>query len=522
MTKRLLLALLAAVTLAGCHQNSSNAPLAHVDSLLRADRVDSAAAVLRTVRWEQLDEEGRAWHDLLRTQTAYRLFQPIHSDSLVGHCVQYYTAHRDGNEAKLCDALFYKGMVAYTLGQTEAAIVSLKSAERLANTIRDVGLEHKVCTGLMTINYATANYSLALKYARRELDCSQRKGDKTWLAYAYNHLSCVYDKMGQHDSAYFYIERVVPFISDIPKDAQVYHLSNIGLYLLNQGDTVRAQEFLTRAYKVQPLAETSNMLARLYFRQGWRDSALAIWNRALAESDLQSRIMLKETMAEEFYTAGDYRQSSVLTAELKPLKDSLEHQRQTTTVQELQLDYDHQQALGQTESVLLHYLYAVLAVLALLMGAAWLLYRRQAERARQGTTLLREEYNRRLAQLESMGEHKAREADELKRKLADKAAMSVDTLACGRVLYENIRQGGKTVSWTKRDFDDFLSYYKVVNKDFFLRLDAEYDGLSANNRFLLSLEDMGLLPEQVREVLGISSGALRSAHLRIRRKRRQE
>lgn len=49
-------------------------------------------------------------------------------------------------------------------------------------------------------------------------------------------------------------------------------------------------------------------------------------------------------------------------------------------------------------------------------------------------------------------------------------------------------------------------------------MEREYKPLSAGNRFLLILTDMGLDSERICAILGISAGSLRSARSRLRGK----
>ncbi len=489
--------------------------LVQVDSLLLSGRLVAADSSLQRIDTAALDEAGKAYFGLLRTAANYRLYREIRSDSLIKSCVSFYEGTTD--HGKLGEAYFYQGMILYSLGRTSEAIVCLKQAEEQASSSRDVALGHKVYNGLVTLNYATDNQDLALKYAKKELECSRQSRNKDWIAYACNHLSCVYEKKGQHDSALFYIKKVIPYIKYVSKESQAYHLSNIGLYYLHRGDTLKAKDFLRRSYEANPLPDTSNMLARLLFAEGRQSEAIGLLVDVLGKCDLEGQVKVKETMAELLYSVGRYKESGLASAEAAVLKDSLEVTRQRSKVQALQLEYDRKVAEEEKDDIIIYTISIFVAALAAIFCAV-LYYRRNANRAGYSIRLLSDEYKRKIAELEASGRDRTAEIEELRRQLADTATRNTDDLACGRVLYESIKAGGTVAKWTKADFECFIEYYKLVNPDVFEIFANRYDGLSHVNMFFLILQDMGCGNDEIRRILGFSQGAMRAARFRIKAK----
>lgn len=504
-----------AVIIAGCTTGETHRRLSEVDSLMRIGMLDSAYKSLMRIDCSSVNEDDKAYFDLLSTMAAYRLYKPITSDTVINRCVEFYT--NSGDAMKLCEAYFYQGMIKQLLGKTGEAIVSLKQAEKVAERVNDMELDHKIYSGLMTVNYTTANYDIALRYARKELECSEKSRNKEWIAYAYNHISCVYEKTGQHDSAVYYIKKVVPYIKSVPKEVQAYHLSNIGLYYLHSGDTVKAKKFLADSYRAKPLPDTSNLLARILFAEGKPEEAMSLWSEVLGKCDLQGRIKIKETMAELLYAAGRYKESGGISAEVKMMKDSLAEMQQTNKVQELQLEYDHQVA-AESKNRTIMYLQIALAVLVVIILAVVVYYRLNFNRRSYSTQLLISEYKRKIAELEASGRSKAEEVEELKRQMADAEAKKTDVLVCGRILYDSILRGETTVKWNKASFISFLEYYKVVNPDIFATFDKDYTNLSPANMFFLVLQEMNYDNEAICRILGFSTGAMRAARFRIKNK----
>ena len=70
-------------SIVGCHSKSSiYMQLELVDTLLRHDNDTAAYHVLNTIM-DLDDEEGRAYYYLLKTQTDYKLYREIFSDSII-------------------------------------------------------------------------------------------------------------------------------------------------------------------------------------------------------------------------------------------------------------------------------------------------------------------------------------------------------------------------------------------------------------------------------------------------------
>lgn len=514
---RLLLHMVLALCLlaTGCSSGRMR-QLSRVDTLVCRGMLDSASVLLSHISEEALDDGERAYADLLGTMISYRLYEPIASDSVIDRCVSYYRG--SGDKAKAGEAYFYQGMIKHLLGKTDEAIVSLKRAEMTVAGLNDTDLSHKVYNGLLTVNYASANYELALEYAWKELRCSEAAENNYWTANAYNHLSCVYERLGKYDSALYFIRKLQPYIDAVPQTTRAYLLSNVGLYYLHIGDTVKAKSCLTESYRDNPLPETSNMLARIYFAEGKRDSASHVWNGALKNCGLEGRIKIKEAMAGVLYKAGCYKESGQVAAEAGMLKDSLDLVRQTNKIQKLQLDYDHRMAAErrqrvQTYSQIALFVLAVAAVVGVVVY-----YRRSASRKGLSVQLIIEEYKRKIRELEASGQSMSQEMAELKHKLAEAETKKIDTLVSGRLLYERIVNGETTALWNKADFLNFIAYYQVVNPDMSDRLDACYDNLSPANKFFLILQDMGYDNDGIRRILCFSTGAMRAARFRIKSK----
>jgi len=98
--------------------------------------------------------------------------------------------------------------------------------------------------------------------------------------------------------------------------------------------------------------------------------------------------------------------------------------------------------------------------------------------------------------------------------------LQVENLAKGQKRYQEIKEGGKTLLWSKRDFENFISYYELISPSFFTNLNIEFYELSPQSIFYKILCAEGKTDDEIRTVLGKSNGALRTMKSRINAKKK--
>ncbi len=490
--------------------------LDRADSLLRSDRPEEARMILDSIDVSDLSEDEYAYHRLLDIQTSYKLYAPVPSDSTITACVDYWRARN--NKSRECLALCYRGLTRYSDGKLEEAASDLKAAESLALGLNDIYLMNKAFSSLTAVNYASGNNPMTFKYAFKELETGRQTGNDRWTAYAYNHLACAYARVKMEDSIYFYIRSIIPLLDKLSDREKAPDLSNIGLYYLNLGDTARALEFGWKSRQALPIASNANLLARIYFSRGETVRADSIWDEAFSSGDLDAKIRIADIRSAEYYRKGMFRESGEQNVILGELKDSVYRQGQSFRLQQLQLDYDHREKMDksrmQTTALAVLFILIVIATLVTII----VLRNRNRSRMTDSADAIRR-YRQRIAVLEDSSRDHDRELKSLRRKIESEVKHNNEMIARGKVLYDSLKDGGENTSrWQKSSFDDFFAYYRVLNSSIFETMEREYKPLSAGNRFLLILTDMGLDSERICAILGISAGSLRSARSRLRGK----
>lgn len=512
----LLLTLWAWLVTACSSGHGADTLLSRADSLLRDNRPEEARILLDSVNVSALSEDDYVYHRLLDIQTSYKLYAPVPSDSTITACVDYW--HVRDNKPRECLALCYRGLTRYSDGRLEDAASDLKLAESLAIELNDPYLMNRAFSSLTAVNYASGNTPLTFKYAFRELQTGRDANNDRWIAYAYNHLACAYAIVKKNDSTNYYIKAIIPLLDKLSDKDKAPDLSNIGLYYLNQGDTARALEFGWKSRRAMPIASNANLLARIYFNRGETARADSIWDEAFAADDIDAKIRIADIRASEYYKKGLFRESGEQNVILTELKDSVYRQGQSFRLQQLQLDYDHREKMEKSRlmTTVLTILFIVIAIAAAAIIIT--LRNRNHNRMTDSTETIRR-YRQRIAALEDSTRNHDRELKSLRRKIESEVKRNNEMIVRGKALYDKLKDGNETtVSWQKGDFDDFFTYYRVLNPEIFGVMDNEYKALSSGNRFLLILTDMGLDNDHICAILGISAGSLRSARSRLRGK----
>ena len=90
----------------------------------------------------------------------------------------------------------------------------------------------------------------------------------------------------------------------------------------------------------------------------------------------------------------------------------------------------------------------------------------------------------------------------------------------GKALYDGIVAGGTTATWKKKDFDEFIEYYRTRRPEAVAEAEEGYSRLSSTHIFYLMLADMGVAGDDMRRILCLTDGALRTMRSRIKSRKK--
>lgn len=140
-------------------------PQAALDTLITIDSSDAA----------DLPRADKAFYTLLRTESKYKCWLPVVSDTDIAEAADYY--RRKGPEDRLARALVMQGAVLSERGDAESAMLAYKEAEPLlerSGDLEQLGLLHTRIDDLY--GYYIADDSSAVYRYSKALECFEKAG----------------------------------------------------------------------------------------------------------------------------------------------------------------------------------------------------------------------------------------------------------------------------------------------------------------------------------------------------------
>ena len=533
--------------LTGCNGTRVTEKLNQVDSLIAKEQIDSACVVHHSLNEATMTEEDKAHYYLLATQLGYVTNHPLSSDSLLEMAFTYY--NKVGNNHKLANAYYYKSLWSEANKNYTQAILYGKEAEYLAMKTEDVRLQFKIAESLAFLNAFCGNNLLDLQYAKKALALAQKVQNKNWMAHSYNRISFAFANLNQSDSAYYYIEKTVPYIKYVEEFNKMAFLTNIGL-LYKDKDPVKAKDYFEKALTYEELPLTLEHLADVYYAEGNKEKAYSLWKKALTRTGGvgYDKDNLIHSIISYDLERGNIDDVSKNLDEIINIKDSILNKLKNDTIKDLQLRFDHEVAMHEADKKLLSTQRLLLgSAFILVLMAFYIFYRKKKEEARQREhqdqlyaytteidqmTANKDKALAHISELESNKEanlqkinqleKEARDAETAIKKLNQNIQKLLDEgapkLKEGKMLYDQIMEGQTTLEWTNKEEEYFNKYYAATHYQSYNRLRKvkRVTKLSAHNMFYLILKEMGKSDEEVKRIMVLSPEGLRTIRSRTK------
>ena len=507
--------ILLAMILFGCSSGQVSTRLAEIDSLVVREQYDSASVILKDVAETSMTAEEQAHYYLLATQLGHLTNQPLPSDSLLDLAIIYY--NKVGNHQKLADAYYYKSCT-YRIGRDYSQAIRLcKEAERHAKNTNDMRLQFKIAENLAFLNGLCENDLLELHYAKMALALAQKLQNKNGMAYSYNRISFTFANLGQYDSAFFYIEKTMPYIHYVRDADKKTFLTNFGL-LYKDNDLNKAKEYFKKALTYGELPDTYEHLADVYYEEGNKEEAYRLWKKALTVDSRYNKDNLIYSILSYDLEHGNLEEACKNLDEVIAIKDSMLYLLRNDTIKDLQLRFDQQVAMHEQEQITNKWQKVVLVVLlfVVILLASIVIRRYQEKNRMQEIQLQLNDLMSQKRQLEASGEQKSETIESLNKEIEELLAR--ESLNEGRMLYEQIMRGEAIVNWTGREESLFCQYYATVHYQEYHRLSKvkRASKMSDRKMFYLILKQMGKTDEEVKRIMALSPEGLRTLRSRTK------
>ena len=361
----------------GCAQNkgSSNAELIAIDSLLYQNRVLQASEMLLRINTEYLNDEDRAYHNLLSIQADVENKTATGDADTMEQAVKHYK--NSGDREKYARALLYLGGAYGQAGELDKAIACLRQAEDVAadDDLKNRAMAKMMMGELYQSQVVGAKTVGAEKY-REALALFRQIDDKHHQIICLSELGGLYRiNKEKQDSAMLYINAAISLAKqEIEPQPVVANLFSRAEYRATLGDYQGAKDDAVEAIdwcgKKKTHPRIHYTAASAYLHLGRADSARYYLQHAPAMATAADSIMHYQLLAD--LARHDHQSDSGHFNYLNlthQLADSVTMSSMNDRLMEVEKKYDNQKA-DLENALLSSRLKGTLLALALLALAA--------------------------------------------------------------------------------------------------------------------------------------------------------
>lgn len=524
MTKIILCLILSVLILTNCsNDNDTHEKLSEIERLLEKEKYELAMNNLSDINANRLNNENKAYYDLLMTQANFCLDKQTDSDSLINESIRFY--EENNNKILLAKAYYYKGITCYQRGNKSEGINLIKKAEHLAKGTSDLNFITKIYINLSFINIDTGNYQTGLSYAKKALQTARKANNKILVALSMNKINAAFNCMGKIDSCLVYSQKTIPYIKYLNKNDKLEVLTNISIGFVNKGLYDEAILYAKKSLEIKPNAHAYYIIGSIYFERGENRKAWQLLNDALTTNGLELKAEVLLWMADLKKEEGKYKEASELEERALATKDSIKTKQQTEHMLSLQNNAERKAADAQAQNRLVIAISAVMVLAAAVM-ISMLAYNRRRRNAtkRQIEDISRttEQYRQKISELDKEKDKNEKEIEKLNKKIESLKERRMTILGHGRMLYDELEKGGKTITWKKDDYEAVIEYYRTIDPKTIESIEHNYKKLTPYNIFLLIMINNGKSNDEIMQTTGISYSALRTMKHRINKVKNEE
>ena len=536
---------LSLIIFSGCQDPSISKQLEEIDSLIVAEQKDSAYHLIMSIVGDEIIEpEDRAHYNLLLTQTSYLVGHPLESDSLLDQSIVFY--QKDNNSLKLADAYYYKGIGKFMERDYNQSIAYYKKAEEQSKISETRRQQFKTAEGIAFVNSMSGQYEIALRYARQALDLATTIANKKWLADAYYRVGMAYSNMEQPDSAISYYNMTEPYIDDVQETDRPYFLSNLGLAYMDK-DLEKSKYYLMQALSYRKTTRIFEYLSDIAFREKDYEESHQLLMKAMAVNDLTPKDNIIHNLLEYDIEHGKTDNVCEQVNRIIAIKDSIINKVKNDTIKDLQLRFDHQVEMNAANKRLIHWQWALGGLAFLILFLVGYIFRKkhverlkqleiemkvrnfksqilklEVEKANAETQILAlksadSQNQQELKKLEEVRESTMQDLQMMEEKLKKWLGKETSKIRNGILLYDKIEKNGKINMWMPEDYESFIDYYEIGHPEKMRKIRCEYSDITQRNTVYLILEDMKKSPEEIRLIMSLEKGSIRSLKFRLRK-----
>ena len=511
-----LLIILITFILFACRPGSAIQKLSYVDSLLVHDSINKAEKQLAVINENGMSQEELYYLKLLHIQILSRKYEPI-PNGIIDSGIVYYEKYND--KAKLSELYYYKGGELYDRGNVSEGIVYFKKAEKLAEG-GSLQVKYKIYSSLAFCNFVSENYHISLEYAKKssKIAIDLRSPDRFLFSKYYESIS--FDMIGNHDSANICTKQYIPYIKYGTKEEQRVYFAEVCAYYITQNDTVKAQLYINKALELGEDPVVCGIAGAYYLWMKDYEKAEKMYQKKLKESvSLRHKAEALNGLGNVMKCQNNYDKASFFFNKEIDIMDSLAQQHQKENVKDIQYKADYKNVvINNTHKMSkMVYIFCILVGVLILIAVTFIVVYRKNNREIRSKKKELENYANEIAYLNKIKNDSNKEKKILIREMERKMDSYIKSVSHGHKLYEGVCLGKIVEKRDVRAMEDILTFYKVVDADFFNQMEHQYNNLTTQNLLILMLKHIGKSDDEISDLLCVSKGSLRSYMSRIKR-----
>jgi hypothetical protein len=239
---------------------------------LLSSRPDSALALLGTINPKDLNTEPEeARYALLMSAALDKNYIDVCSDSLILKGVNYYS--KKGNDRDKMLAWYYYGIVLSNASKHIPAILALEKAENHASVINEWLYLGLIYRNKATLFSETNNNPAAIENRIKAVECFEKAGEESYLAYAQLSLAIDYGNDLNFQKADSLLRLIREQHSQLSSLIGYCNLKEAGLLVKKESDWEKALTLFRKSPRRYYRALDYSYLARAFEAIGQRDSA---------------------------------------------------------------------------------------------------------------------------------------------------------------------------------------------------------------------------------------------------------
>ena len=439
---------------------------------------------------------------------------------MINFSIQYY---EDNNDIKnLAIAYFYKSTLLFDKKDIQNSLLFMKKAEQAAKEAKDKSVLITALLNLSFINTETGAYKKGLEYGYMALKEGKEQNKAELLCPVYNNMATCFYYLGIKDSADFYISKLHEQIKGLQSDELSMYLNNIGMIYKEGGNYEKARPFLEEALRLYPHPTMQTNLALTYYMLGKDREADSLSRMVLDNGSHENKVEILQFLAERAEKGGNFKEATALFRRAKAMQDSINYSKQTEETVATQRDYEQERLVKEMERRENKAGAITALVVIALMAASLIWYRRRMSRVGKiiaDNNKKIEMYGKQIETLEQSDTRRSNEIASLEKKIRKLKEEQSVIIRNGKLLYEGVMQGGDTAKWNRKNFEEFVEYYRIEHPKAVEEAEKKYNKLSSTNIFYLIIAGMGYDDNEAQRILCMSQGAFRTMKSRIKAKR---